>query len=193
MSLRYSIANFYEDFPSATLEQIESRLEKQKQKTATATWLPEGCTCDPNSYPSILTYIEDENLCAEFGDFDELCGACQDYYTRDDEDEREEKDSRLLKEGIDYLENTFHSAIVAKKKGYDTMTQEQLEAEADSLSSYERYLNRSQTNFLWSNDDTPSGLLDEISETEEELDAIQFEINRRKTLGQWATASTSTD
>jgi hypothetical protein len=188
MSLRYSIANLYKDFPSVPIEDLQGRLEKQKENAEKATWLPKGCSCDV--YPSILTYIEDGIICAEFGDFEELCGACQDYFTHDDEDEREEQDSRLLKEGIDYLENTFHSAIVAKKKGYDTMTQEQLEAEADSVSQYEGYLNRSQTNFLWSNQDTPSGLLNEIDETEEELDAIQFEINRRKTLGQWATAST---
>jgi hypothetical protein len=187
MSLRFSIANFYKDFPTATVEDLQGRLEKQKEKAPDPTWLPEGCSCGSDSYPSIFTYIENEYLYAEFCDKEELCLACQTYYNREDY-ASEGKDSRLLKEGVEFLENTLHSAIVAKKKGYDSMTQEQLEAEADSISSHERYLNRTAISFSWSEEDTPTGLLNEMGETEEELDAIQFEICRRKALGEWATA-----
>ncbi len=177
MCLEFDLAEFYLEFyATATVDDLKKELqtvEKELQESEEKV-KQFACkfNCDYNGF-STHSYITDEDiLVVDFIIIHEKC-ICQDCELMMDYGSPEEPIliTRMICEYKKILEN----AIYCKQKNYDKLLDEELDKVINDIYKYSRYLDKCETNFQWSDEDTPSGLVNEMHENEEEKKCFECE------------------
>lgn len=180
---------FTEVYPSHSLEELESLVHslcrdmdylKVRSKSSC-------CTCELLDYPvSSSLGIDGEFKVAFTMPLQELCSYCQtklepfpEHYKGAGICPLDHWHPYLLTILAEEKKAFLETAIFCKKKKYEVLSDEELDTLMKETIEYSRYLRRSETNFEFSGDPVPRGLLNTMSETDEEIKGLEFELKSR--------------
>ena len=170
LSLRNFLTNLY---PSAT----DDSLRAYKQETmALLSKLNPDDTFPDEVFLCVTSSASEINVILEEGD------EKQELVVSTLEDER--LPPRVIKAFIENLIDLVDVAIHTKEEKYDREPLQELQTILEDCYSYGRYMERCETNFIWRNDEVPSGLSESMSKNEADIRALEFEIGRREFLKQ---------
>ena len=177
MSLELDLAEFYLGFyATATvddlkkeLQELEKNLEESEEKVKKT-----ACKykCELNGFSTHSFITDNDILVVDWMTLHEKC-ICQDCELMMDNDSPDNPIllTHMIRQNIDIV----NKAIVCKENKFDKLSDEELNNTCDETYKYSRYLDKCQTNFHWSDEETPVGLLKEMQENEKEINALEFE------------------
>ena len=193
MSLTFKDWNYIKEYPSLSLEQLQKAYEIKKNDISYIQFRLErfNCSCLPEDPLILLHETDDGSLTAQFPRLSRpSCSSCEKCFAP--------FPSHLVGAGYSWIDHyhpylllkmaehaheCLEKAIFCKKEQYDLLTNEKLEELLKETFIYSRYLDKTQTDFLWSNEDSPEGLGSEMNTTEKEIEALEFEIKSRRLRG----------
>lgn len=168
-----SIHSFYtEVYPTSSVEELQDYLKKRENDRIEFQTSSPGVRCPFDCCAMIFTTQTPTEIIVKY---DTLCKQCSDTIDID-------SDPFLKICALDKFLGLIQSAILSKQKGYDKLSMEELLNEANDLYDYARYMRRCETDFDWRGDAVPQGLLNSISENDEEQKALEFELAYRRLL-----------
>jgi 5-methylcytosine-specific restriction endonuclease McrA len=193
MSLLFKLQSFFQDeYPSLSLEGLQQNLESTSRDKQSIEFRIQysKCTCAHDGALIHRDETPDGNLRIYFSpSTTPSCSYCQQcfapfpsHWIGAGYSEMDHYHPRLLLNKVEYIIELLEKAIFCKQKQYDSLTNEELRELANETYAYRRYLEKAQTGFHWNDENTPSGLLDEINETEKDIEAIEFEFKARKLM-----------
>ena len=153
---------------------MEKELEETKEEVKR-----KACKyrCELNGFSTHYYITNEDILVVDWMTLHEKC-ICQDCQIMMDNGS---PDNPILLEHMTSLYiDMVNKTIVCKENKYDKLTDEELNNLLNERFKYTKYLSKCETNFLWSNEDTPSGLVNEIQENEERINALEFEQQFRE-------------
>ncbi len=184
---------FTEDYPSLTIEELQKILDNHsKEKLYLQFRMEHSKCCCENQDATICTDEDTDGTVRSFfyGGDSPLCSYCEkcsapfpSHWIGAGYSWIDHFHPRLLYYLVDHTTKLLEKAIFCKEKNYESLSQADLENLIRNTYAFSRSLNRTQTDFMWSNDETPSGLVSEIENTQKELEALEFELKSRSLRG----------
>lgn len=189
-SITFAFQKFFTKYPDYSVEKLQAKLEKlSKQKEFNDQRLKTfDCKCNSFHTPIIVKKLKDgsislEQLMQEEDEYCEACYTCFAEYSSEEEGfmpcSYKNGHPLFVQYTIEYKQKLIQTLLFCKEKNYSALSNEEFTQTENETYDYSRYLRRSETNFHWSGDDTPQGLLDTIDENEKEMKALQYERKSR--------------
>jgi hypothetical protein len=195
MSLESDLAEFYLEFyDTATIDdlkkeikELEKELEESKQELNELACMYQ---CYPHGFAIDSRVTENDILVVDYVIIHEkmICQDCQNIMDNASPEHPILK-TNMIREYMDLVNN----ALLCKEKKFHKLTDDELNKASNDAYKYFRYLDKCHMNFDLSNEDIPDGLQKEIADTEDEINALEFEHKFRAIKEKYKTTLVQPD